>query len=285
MDSTATSLSGASLGGRINAPVNYLVPTGERPYSYQYEPPPGVPLRNGQYAAQTVPMHDGRPLIDSLSLDRHGFELRTHASAVSDFRDDDLIRTRYYPEVAQLVKNATGAARVLVFDHNVRLGATDRPNGIREPVKRVHNDYTEVSAPQRIRDLMGDEAEALLRHRYVFINVWRPIREPVLTSPLAVCDAQSVAPEDLIASELRYRDRTGETYAFSYSPRHRWFYFPRMRRNEALFLKCFDSATDGRARMTAHTAFDDPTVPADAPPRESIEARTIAFFAPDHATR
>lgn len=261
MDSTATSLIGASLIAQINAPMNYLVRTGERPHSYQYEPPPGVPLRNGQYVAQTVPVHDGRALVDTLSLDRHGFELRSHASAVTDFRDDDVIRTHYYPEVEQLVKDATGAARVVVFDHNVRLGATDRPNGIREPVKRVHNDYTEQSAPQRIRDLMGDEAEALLRNRYVFINVWRPIREPVLSSPLAVCDAQSVAPEDLIASELRYRDRTGETYAFAYNPQHRWFYFPRMQRNEALFLKCFDSATDGRARLTAHTAFDDPTVP------------------------
>lgn len=280
MDSTAISQI-----RQITAPLNYLVRTGERPYSYQYEPPPGVPLRGGQYVAETVTVRDGRALVDTLSLDRHGFELRTHPSAVADFTNDDAIRAAYYPEVAQLVKDATGAARVLVFDHNVRLGAAARPDGIREPVKRVHNDYTETSAPQRIRDLLGDEAEALLRHRYAFINVWRPIREPVLSSPLAVCDAQSVAPDDMIPSELRYRDRTGETYAFAYSPRHRWFYFSKMRRSEALFLKCFDSAADGRARLAAHTAFDDPTVPADAPPRESIEARTIAFFAPDSTGR
>jgi hypothetical protein len=278
MDTMSASLTGSPLADHVNAPLNYLVRTGERPYSYQYEPPPGVPVRSGQYVAQTVPVRDARPIADTLTLDRNGFELHVRPTAVTSFADDAIIRAAYYPEVEQLVKDVTGAIRVLVFDHNVRLGATDRPAGIREPVKRVHNDYTEKSAPQRVRDLMGREADTLLRGRFAFINVWRPLREPVLSSPLAVCDWQSIAPEDLIASDLRYRDRTGETYAVAYNPRHRWFYFPRMRRDEALFLKCWDSATDGRARLTAHTAFDDPTTPHDAPARESIEARTIAFF-------
>jgi hypothetical protein len=234
-------------------------------------------VRSGEYAPQVVAIRNGRG--QPLSLDGHGFELRVHATAHGDFARDDAIRAGYYPEVEQLVKDATGAARVLVFDHNVRLGMPDRPNGIREPVKRVHNDYTEKSAPQRVRDLTGAEAGSLLGRRFAFINVWRPLREPVLSSPLAVCDARSIAPEDFIASDLRYRDRTGETYAVKYDPRHRWYFFPKMRRDEVLFLKCFDSASDGRARLTAHGAFDDPTAPPDAPPRESIEARTIAFFA------
>jgi hypothetical protein len=278
MDSTSASLAGRAGIGEINAPLNYLVWTGTRPWSYQYEPPPGVPVRSGQYAAQIVPVHDGRG--EAFSLDLHGFELGVRATAVRDFDNDDTIRAAYYPEVERLVKDATGATRVLVFDHNVRLGAAERPTGIREPVKRVHNDYTEKSGPQRVRDLLGDEAEALLRHRYAFINVWRPLREPVLASPLAVCDARTLVPGDFVASDLRYRDRTGETYAVTYDPRHRWYYFPKMQRDEVLFLKCFDSATDGRARFTAHTAFDDPTSPPGAPPRQSIEARTVAFFAP-----
>ena len=125
------------------------------------------------------------------------------------------------------------------------------------------------------------EAESLLRNRFAVINVWKPIRGPVQESPLAVCDAQSIRPQDLVATDLRYKDRTGEIYSLTYSPDHRWFYFSSMRADEAMLLKCFDSATSG-ARFTAHTAFDDPTSPADAPARESIEVRTLAFFAPEH---
>jgi len=171
-----------------------------------------------------------------------------------------------------------------VFDHNVRCGpmAKEGKNGAREPVRFAHNDYTATSGPQRVRDLAGDEAEALLKNRVVFINVWRPIRGPVEEAPLAVCDAQSMRPADFVPTDLKYQDRTGEVYSVAFSPEHRWLYFPRMERDEALLLKCYDSSVDGRARWTAHTAFDDPTSPPAAAPRESIEARTIAFFAPEN---
>jgi hypothetical protein len=145
-------------------------------------------------------------------------------------------------------------------------------------VMRVHNDYTEASGPQRVRDLMGAEADALLAHRFAFLNVWRPIRGPLLDQPLALCDAASAAPSDFVRSEQRYEGRTGEIYVMRWSPRHRWLYAPAMQEDEALVFKCYDSAR-ATARFVAHTAFDDPTTPADAPPRESIEMRTIAFFA------
>jgi hypothetical protein len=152
---------------------------------------------------------------------------------------------------------------------------------VREPVKFAHNDYTIKSGPQRVRDLVGDvEAEELLKHRYAFINVWRPVRGPVEEFPLAVCDARSMVLKDFVATDLRYRDRTGEVYAVAYNPTHRWFYFPQMRTNEALLLKCFDS-DERRTQFTAHSAFEDPTSPPNAAPRESIEARTILFFAPE----
>ena len=161
------------------------------------------------------------------------------------------------------------------------MGADYWWRNLREPVKFAHNDYTFKSAPQRVRDLLpGAEAKALLEHRYAVINVWRPIRGPVEESPLAVCDARSMELRDFVASDLRYRDRTGEVYSVAYNPKHRWFYFPRMQREEALLLKCFDSADDGRARFTAHTAFEDPTSRPGAVPRESIEVRTLVFFAP-----
>ena len=149
---------------------------------------------------------------------------------------------------------------------------------IREVVPRVHNDYTEWSGPQRVRDLLPDEAEALLRRRFAIIQVWRPIRHPVESFPLAICDARTVSTDNLIVSERRYPNRVGQTYAITYNPNNKWFWFPRMRREEAIVFKVYDSLKDGRARWTAHTAFDDPTSPPNARPRESIEIRTLAFF-------
>lgn len=149
-------------------------------------------------------------------------------------------------------------------------------------LKRVHNDFTAKSGYSRARAVLialgTDDPDELLRHRFSVVNVWRLIAHTVQECPLAVCDAQSIAPKDLVAGDLVYRDRVGETYAITYNPTHRWFYFPQMQPNEALLIKCFDSASDGRARFAAHTAFDDPTSPLNAPPRESIELRTLVFY-------
>jgi len=268
---------------RIEAPMNYLVNTREKPVSYTYEPPPGVPRRSGKIIEETIWIIDGRPVADKLSLDQQGFMLTHHETAVRDFYDADEVRRVYYPEVERLVKEKTGATRVVVFDHNVRNGSKEAREklGVREPVKFAHNDYTVKSAPQRVRDLVGDaEAEELLKHRYAFINVWRPVRGPIEEYPLAVCDGQTMAFTDFVATDLKYRDRTGEIYSITYNPRHLWFYFPRMRTNEALLLKCFDS-DERRTRFTAHSAFADPSSPPNAAPRESIEARAILFFAPE----
>jgi hypothetical protein len=128
-----------------------------------------------------------------------------------------------------------------------------------------------------VRDFFGDEADELLRGRVQVINVWRPIRGPLQDAPLAVCDAGSVAPGDLVPADLVYRDRVGETYGVKFNPEHRWYYVSDMQPDEALLLKCYDSATDGRARFAPHTAFEDPTAPADKLPRESIELRTLVF--------
>jgi hypothetical protein len=227
-----------------------------------------------------VLVRNGRAHEGQLSLDREGFLLARAATAFARFNDADAVKAAYYPEVEALVKRLTGAARVVVFDHNVRHApsALEKKNGAKEPVKRAHNDYTVKSGPQRVRDLLGGEAEALLTRRFAVVNVWRPISGPVEESPLALCDAQSIAPEDLVPTDLVYRDRVGETYALAHNPAHRWFYFPRMSTDEAVLIKCYDSAEDGRARFAAHSAFDDPTSAPNARPRESIEARTLVFF-------
>jgi hypothetical protein len=141
----------------------------------------------------------------------------------------------------------------------------------------VHKDYTDRSGPERIRDVLGqDQAGALVS--VAQINLWRPMSGPVKRSPLAVLDASTLDPNDLLATDLVYPDRIGEIYHLAYNPQQRWYYFPDMRRDEVLLIKGYDSRHDGRARFTPHTAFKDPNTPPGAPPRESIEVRTLAFF-------
>ncbi|MBW4596577.1 MAG: methyltransferase [Brasilonema angustatum HA4187-MV1] len=266
----------------VEAVLNYLTPMAEKPVNYTYEPPPGVPRQNGVYEAHKLPIRNARAIAQDLSLEREGFAYAAHKSAVRDFYDEDEVRRVYYPEAEKLLADVTGAKKVLVFDHNVR-NIERAKQGAKEPVKRVHNDFTAKSGYSRARAVLTafgtDDADELLQHRFSVVNVWRPIAKPVQESPLAVCDAQSIAPQDLVAGDLVYRDRVGETYAITYNPTHRWFYFPQLQPNEALFIKCFDSAEDGRARFAAHTAFDDPTSPPDAPPRQSIELRALVFYA------
>jgi hypothetical protein len=269
----------ADLKGVV-APVNFTMPMAEKPYSYNYEPPPGAAPRNTKEETHQVKILDGRAVNDQLSLDREGFILLHCPTAATDLYDDAEVTTRYYAECERVIREATGASRVVAFDHIARNAALSaKGNAIKLPASRVHNDYTAWSAPQRVRDLMGEEAEELLKHRYAEVNLWRPIRGPLLRSPLALCDAQTLAEENLVASDLRYPDRTGETYAVTYNPAQRWYYFPRMQADEAVLIRCFDSAQSGAARFSAHGAFEDPASPPDAPPRESIEVRTLVFFA------
>jgi hypothetical protein len=266
----------------VDGAVMYLAPMGERPFIYTYDPPPGVQRSNIVGDTHTLPIHDMRTLPEAPSLDREGFALVNAPTAVDNLYDEAALRDTYYREAERIVAAATGADRVVVFDHTIRRrehGVEDRTPGIpRQPVSRIHGDYTEVSGPQRVRDLMGDEAEGLLKGRFAIVNLWRPIRGPLQDAPLAVCHAGSVTPADLVPQDLIYRDRKGEIYCLTYNPQHRWFYAPAMQRDEALLLKCYDSLTDGRARFMPHTSFDDPTAPADKLPRESIELRTLAFF-------
>ena len=265
----------------VTADFNYLTPSPHRPRTYTFEPPSGEPKSNIVPEPHSLPVYDIRPISGTVSLDREGFTLVPQKSAVKDFYDDGEVKAVYYPEAERLIKAATGADRVFVFDHTVRKrasGSADvRDGGPRQPVARVHVDHTANSGPQRVRDLLPDEADELLRGRVQIINLWRPIRGPLLDSPLAVCDARTVKPDELVGSDLVYPHRVGETYSVKYSPDHRWFYAPEMTVDEVLLLKCFDSKTDGRARFAPHSAFADPTAPPDAPPRESIELRTLVF--------
>ena len=266
----------------VEAELNYLGTTAARPRYYAYEPGPDDLPSVMPYEPHLMQIHDLRPIERELGLDVQGFALVEQRSAVKDFWDDDEVRQVYYPEAEAFLKAHTGASRVFIFDHLQRRrveGLQDRSRGgPRQPATRVHVDHTARSGPQRVRDLLGDEAEELLKGRVQVINLWRPIiDEPLRDAPLAVCDSRTVAAGDLVPSDLVYRERVGETYSVKFNPAHKWFYAPQMRRDEALLLKIADTRTDISARFMPHTSFTDPTTPSEARPRESIELRTLVF--------
>ena len=260
------------------AGIRYSVATGEKLVNETFGPNNIRRRTRGTDEVRSVEISNGRG--GAFSLDQNGFTFVEHGTAVRDFFDKADLEAVYYPEVAALIGKLSGAKRVQVFDHTLRSGdeAEREARLIREPVFSAHNDYTEWSGPNRVREVMGEEAQALLKRRFAIIQVWRAINQPIESKPLAIADAKSVAPDDLLIAERRYPHRIGQTYRLKYSPGHRWYYFPRMRRDEALVFKVYDSEKDGRARFTPHTSFEDPATPPGAPPRQSIEARALAFF-------
>ena len=266
----------------VRAPIRYTVDNGVKPVSLSRTLGGRIEYLNCTFADHTVEIHNGRNEVGGFDFEQHGFVFLRHATQVADFFDREQVECDYYPEADALIRHVTGANRVHIFDHTVRSGDPVKQElGTREPLMQVHNDYTDRSGPQRVMDLLPEEAEDLLRHRFMIVQVWRPVGAAVVSNPLAVCDAQTLAEADLIPTERRHPNRVGETYTISHNPDHRWYYFPEMRRDEAIVFKVYDSAAAGNARFTAHGSFDDPHTPEDAPPRESIELRALVFFQSD----
>jgi hypothetical protein len=264
----------------VASTITYMVPMDEKPRRYLCTPPPGTAEISWRSEPRPVNIYNARALARRPSLDKEGFVLLSSHSEMRDFYGEHEMRAIYYPEIERLVKDLTGAAAVTIFDYNLRSASkSDRSRtGAFPPAGFAHADYTLWSAPQRVRDLFPEDAEDRLKRRFMFVNVWRPIGRPVEDDALAVCDAQSIEQSDLVASELIYADRKGEIYNITFSPGHRWCYFPRMTREEAMLFKCFDSTDRARANCVPHSAFHDPMAPPNAAPRESIEVRTVAFF-------
>lgn len=266
----------------VRATLQYTVDNGIPPDYYFYEPDPSVKLNPPGTDPQDMTIENGWPLLDSFDVDREGFALKPFPAAFTAYDDPDAVTATFYPQVVEFVKAHTGAKRVVVFDHTLRkrlpadLKAQTTIN--RPAVLLVHSDYTPASGPQRVRDLLPDEAETLLQGRVAFYNVWKSLYEVVEELPLAMIDCRTQDDADLLRMELKYRERTGEIFVLRHSPKHRWVYFPHMRPDQALLLKTYESQTDGRARFAGHSAFEDPTTPPDARKRESIEVRTMAFF-------
>ena len=237
----------------------------------------------GNFVPQEVNIYDGRDTKVDSSLDVEGFKLVSHVTQVNDFFSDTQIHSTYHEEVRALLTEITGARRIEIFDDTRRSASLSRQRetGMREPASIVHNDYTALSGIKRCQDYFGDrvsESNDLMQHRHAIINVWRSISGPVYNHPLALCDAETLAEKSIVSMERRAEDRIGEIQVALYDPKQCWYYFPNMQPDEALVFKTFDSATDGRARFTMHSSFEDHSTPPDLPPRESIETRCLIFF-------
>jgi hypothetical protein len=265
----------------IEVPLTFIAQTTTRPRVLMSAKQEDANSRTGEFRSLRIDVADARSLAERPALDGAGFALEKHRTSVADFYDPAAVERVYYAEITALLKRATGAAEVHVFDHTLRVEdeGKRRMHRTRLPVTVVHNDYTERSALQRVRDVLApDTAERLLAGRFAIVNVWRSFGASAERLPLAVADGRTVLESDYVAVDLVYPDRTGEVYYTAHSGGQRWFYFSRMQPDEALLFKCFDSARDGRTRYTAHTAFANPHAPAETPPRESIEVRTLLSF-------
>jgi len=248
-------------------------------------PPEGAP-ENYPRVPHRVRIADARPIAEELSLERQGFVLASDPDGVlAAFSDEREIASRYYPALERLLRQATGAQRVIVFDHTLRSsGVSERTAaGIDVAVTEAHNDYTPTSGPARVREMLlhlapEEDPEALMRRRYAVFNVWRPTNGVVEQMPLALCDMRTLRAADFVDVVLRWPHRTGYVSALRFSPEQRWYYFSGLDSDEALVFKCFDSLARDGVRSAAHAAFRDPTSPADAKLRKSIEARAIALF-------
>jgi hypothetical protein len=262
----------------VRGSVHYAVPADRQLFHYAYAPH-GTEETNIEFAEHTVEIRDVRQSPQPLRLEVEGASLLHHRSAVRSFYDGDELRCVGYPETAEFVRSATGAAKVVVFDHNIRHGGGRGKmliaGDVKPPVFHIHTDFSGKSAQARAVAVLGSTGGS--GRRIAAINVWRPLAEPLRDCPLAICDASSVEQRDLLAADLLYPNRTGQILYVTFNPKHRWYYASDMRTDEVWVFKNYDSAIDGRARFTPHTAFVDPTHQV-VPARESVEFRAFAFF-------
>jgi hypothetical protein len=238
-----------------------------------------------RFEPHKVRIHDARPIERSFSIERNGFELLQRSTAVTNFSNIEQLKNVYYPEIERLIKERTGAERVLIFGPALRTDSPTRGADVRQPATAPHVDYSEKMVRHFIRDFVGDlEEERLSGRRFMLINVWRPLRT-VERSPLALCDAATVDRRDLVlayvkgsvASKPGEEPLVSEGYNVFFNPAQRWYYFPRLRADEILMFRLCDSDASA-IQLTAHTAFEDPTSAADAAYRQSFEIRTIAIM-------
>ena len=275
----------------VVAPLQYVAPQAQPLRTYTYDPLDGAPRFNGTLVEHAMPIRDARGLHDDGGWQGMGFMLANQRSDVLDFHAERQLIATGYPEAEALVRQVTGAPHARVFDHTLRRRAARRPPldglggsfaSVREPVGRVHCDYTPMSAPLRLKHVLGEAAaRQAVRSRYLIIGLWRPLlHESLQDAPLALADARSVTRDHLMSNDLIYPERRGQTYAVRHDPAHRWYYYGGQTRDEVTVFVHYDSgrALDAVTGACPHTAFEHPQTPSGATPRQSIELRALAWY-------
>lgn len=276
----------------IMVDLNYLVPQMEPLRTYSFDPSDGSERFNGKLHTKQMPITNARLLHASPRLELEGFELLSHQSKVCDFWDEAELRELHYKEMEQLVCKRLNARVVIVFDHTLRRRAQHKPplDGmggsfavVREPVGRVHADYTPRSAPERLKSILSNRNDLKVEDvkKYAIVGAWRPLNDgPLFDSPLAIADARSLKSGDFVPNDLIYPDRRGQTYAVSHNDSHQWFYYPGQTKEEVLLFRHFDleaGASIGTTGAAAHTAVEEPTRPNFAEARQSLELRILVI--------
>jgi hypothetical protein len=267
----------------VQSLINYTAPMRETPRYHAMDHSRDV----HRFDARTVDIHDERSSRDPPRLAREGFELVTHRSAVRDFLDSTELERIYFKESCELICAVTGArAASVVATPFVRFGERSQLSGKLKnsvPARFVHIDYSDArgkaTAEQVFASLPGHRWNY---GRFVHYNIWRVLTPPPQDIPLAVCDARSLQPGDLVPALAVFDfpgvpERTAESYVLRFNAAHRWHYFRDMTRDEALIFVTNESDR-ARPHHVPHTAFDDPTCPASAVPRSSIEIRVVAYY-------
>ena len=274
------------MSNTIEAKLLFIVPQDTKPYFESSALTGTVPKVHFETEYRSVPITDIRNKLakEKFVLDVNGFEFYNFTSNIKNFYNHDEVLKVYENELRDFFVNKYSAKEVHVFDYTRRsdneMGANN-PDGLRKPADRVHADYTDLSGPQRAKDVLGKERyNDIIKSggRIIQLNVWKPINGPVKRSPIAFADAASITKSDLVATDQIFPDRTGEIYHIAYSDKHNWCWVSEMTDNEILLLKGWDSIDDGRVKYTPHGAFDLPNQLDTDPPRESIEARIFLIL-------
>eukprot|EP00127_Corallochytrium_limacisporum_P004059 Clim_evm4s157 gene=Clim_evmTU4s157 len=270
----------------VSATLTYLSPDTKRGEKLVFVPSTAGNSNSkwpGENVDKVVDVVNARECDPQPHPEKEGFGLISFPDTKDlDLYNDNVVNDQYYPMVIEALKQTLGAEEAYVFDHTRRASRNDliQQKVTREPSSIIHGDYTTWSAQKRLRSVLGEEkAEALLKKysRFAIYNLWRSSNNHTIENyPMTFCDRNKVDDSDLVTIERHDPQRIGQVQAIVPSSTHRWYYYPLQRTKEALIFCTYDSV--GENRGVVHTSFNDPTAPADAAPRESIEVRTLLFW-------